>query len=53
VHEDVVDEFKTRFIKAIKDVKVGDPRDEDTYIGGIIDQKNRDRLQSWIDEAIQ
>lgn len=52
VHEDIADEFKTRFVEAIKEVKVGDPREEDTYIGGIIDQKNRDRLQEWIDEAL-
>lgn len=52
IHEGVYDEFKKKFLAKLKTIKVGDPRLEETDIGGIIDQKNRDRLQDWIDDAI-
>lgn len=52
VHEDIASEFQKRLITAIEQMSVGDPRSEDTDIGGIIDQKNADRIQSWIDEAM-
>lgn len=50
-HEDVYDEFKKRFTEKTKSLKVGDPLDESTDIGPIIDEKNRARIQEWISEA--
>jgi len=34
-------------------MKLGDPMDEDTDIGGIIDEKNTLRLKTRIDNAVQ
>ena len=44
--------FKEKFVDAITSLRVGNPLDESTAMGSVIDQKNTDRLQSWIDGAI-
>ncbi len=51
-HRDIYDEFKKRFIQATAELKAGDPLDESTTLGPIVDTNNRDRLKGWIDEAI-
>jgi len=53
VHEDIADTFKQQFVAAINVMKVGDPMDEETDIGGIIDEKNTLRLKTWIDNAVE
>ncbi|MEO5378986.1 MAG: aldehyde dehydrogenase family protein [Magnetococcus sp. DMHC-6] len=52
LHEEVVGEFRSRFKKAAEQLKSGDPLDESTTLGPIIDRNNRDRLQAWINEAL-
>jgi len=50
-HEDVYDEFKKRFVAGVSLVRTGDPLDEKTNLGPIIDEKNRKRILDWIKEA--
>jgi acyl-CoA reductase-like NAD-dependent aldehyde dehydrogenase len=50
-HEDVYDEFKKRFVKSVSLVKTGDPLNEKTNLGPIIDTQNRTRIMDWIKEA--
>ena len=52
-HSEIYDEFKARFIQAAEALKPGDPLEESTTLGPIIDTNNRDRLQGWINEAIE
>ncbi len=52
VHESVKDIFVEKFVEATKQIVVGDPRDEATTIGGLIDQKNCERLVGRIAEAV-
>jgi acyl-CoA reductase-like NAD-dependent aldehyde dehydrogenase len=52
VHEDVYDAFKARLVAATRALKMGDPRDEDTFIGPMISEKEAARLHGWIAEAI-
>jgi len=52
-HEDVYDEFKKRFITAVKELKTGDPADEKTTLGPLIDAKNADRIEEWVSEALK
>jgi acyl-CoA reductase-like NAD-dependent aldehyde dehydrogenase len=52
VHESKYDTFKEKFIAATKKLKVGDHRDEDTFIGPIISKAEADRMQNWIDSAV-
>ncbi len=53
VHSDIYEEFKNKLVEKISKLKIWDPRDENTDIWWIIDKKNRDRLQDWIDEALE
>src|SRR6185437_9474789 len=51
VHRDVRDAFLERFLPRVEALKVGDPADEDTDVGPVIDEGNRDRIVEWIEEA--
>ena len=43
--------FLERFLPRVEGLKVGDPSDEDTDVGPVIDEGARDRIAAWIDEA--
>ncbi|MEO5345062.1 MAG: aldehyde dehydrogenase family protein [Magnetococcus sp. YQC-9] len=53
VHQEVMGEFRARFKKAAEALRPGDPLDEATTLGPLIDRANRDRLQGWIREAME
>ncbi|MDP6462033.1 MAG: aldehyde dehydrogenase family protein, partial [Gemmatimonadota bacterium] len=48
VHESVLPEFRDRFVSAVKSLRMGDPKDPDTFIGPMISEKEAARLQGWI-----
>jgi acyl-CoA reductase-like NAD-dependent aldehyde dehydrogenase len=50
-HTDVYDELRDRLVEATSKLKVGDPREEETFIGPMISEAEASRLQSWVDEA--
>lgn len=52
IHDAVYDEFKTKFVDKAKSLKHGDPKQEDTFIGPMISEKEAERLKGWIDEAV-
>jgi len=52
VHSDLYPDFESRFLEATKKLKVGDPLDEDTVVGPMIDLPAAERVESWIHEAI-
>jgi acyl-CoA reductase-like NAD-dependent aldehyde dehydrogenase len=51
VHEDVWDAFMDRFVAAAGALRMGDPADPATDVGPMVDEKNAQRTQSWVDEA--
>jgi acyl-CoA reductase-like NAD-dependent aldehyde dehydrogenase len=51
VHADVHDLFVRELIDRVESLKVGDPLDEETDVGPVIDASNADRIQEWLDEA--
>jgi len=51
VERPAYDEFVTRFVPKVEALKVGDPADDDTDIGPVIDEGSRERILSWIEEA--
>lgn len=53
IHESLYDRFKEKFVKAAKALKCGNPRDEDTFIGPMISEKEAVRLETWIKSAIK
>lgn len=52
VHQDVVEDFVARLVPKVEALQVGDPGDESTDVGPVIDAGNRDRIQAWIEEAV-
>ncbi|MEM7166867.1 MAG: aldehyde dehydrogenase family protein [Planctomycetota bacterium] len=52
IHESIYDETKARLITATEALRKGDPRDEETFIGPMISEKEAARLDSWIQEAV-
>ncbi|WP_084268710.1 aldehyde dehydrogenase family protein [Oceanobacillus damuensis] len=51
VHKDKYNAFVDKFVEKAKKIKVGDPREEDTLIGPLINRKAIDRILGQIEEA--
>lgn len=51
VHESLYDEFKTRFVARTEALKSGDPIEDATEIGPLIDQKAAERIAQWLKDA--
>jgi acyl-CoA reductase-like NAD-dependent aldehyde dehydrogenase len=51
VQRGVLDELVSRFVPKVEALVVGDPADEATDVGPLIDRDARDRVLAWIDEA--
>ncbi len=51
VHEDVYDRFASELVRRVDALVVGDPLDEATDVGPVIDTSNADRVGEWLDEA--
>ena len=45
------DDFLAAFVPRVEALKVGDPSDDDTDVGPLIDDDARRRLRDWIDES--
>jgi len=53
VHKRVLDEFLDKLITLVKNIKVGDPINEDTDMGPIISEPAAKRVETWIKEAVE
>jgi len=51
VQRAVYDAFLERFLPKVEALKVGDPADEETDVGPVIDEGARERILEWIEEA--
>ncbi len=51
IHEEIWDNFINKFLERTRKLKVGDPRDEGTDIGPLIDDESAKRVRDWLDEA--
>ncbi|MDX6606740.1 MAG: hypothetical protein QOD14_1280 [Solirubrobacterales bacterium] len=51
VHESIADDFTKRFVSNVESLVTGDPMDENTDVGPLITQGDRDRVKSWVEEA--
>jgi acyl-CoA reductase-like NAD-dependent aldehyde dehydrogenase len=52
VHESIYQPFLERLLKHVRSLKTGDPLDESTTIGPLIDENAAKRVESWIQEAV-
>jgi len=51
VERGVYDAFVQAFVAKVEALKVGDPGDDDTDVGPVIDEDSRTRVLAWIEEA--
>jgi aldehyde dehydrogenase (NAD+) len=49
----VADDFVPRLVVAVEALGVGDPADEETTVGPLIDEPSAVRIQEWVDEAVR
>jgi acyl-CoA reductase-like NAD-dependent aldehyde dehydrogenase len=53
VVDNVFDRFKPMLLEAIGHVKAGDPADDATVVGPIIEKIHVQRIAAWVDEAVK
>jgi acyl-CoA reductase-like NAD-dependent aldehyde dehydrogenase len=52
VHDSLYDAVREKLTSAVKALKMGDPKDESTFIGPMISEKEAQRLHGWVEEAV-
>ncbi|WP_297768241.1 aldehyde dehydrogenase family protein [uncultured Alcanivorax sp.] len=52
IHDAIYDELKAKLVEKTASLKMGDPKDEDTFIGPVISEGEATRLEKWINEAV-
>lgn len=53
IHAEIYDELKQRLIEATRQLVIGDPKEESTFVGPMISETEAKRLERWIIEAEQ
>jgi acyl-CoA reductase-like NAD-dependent aldehyde dehydrogenase len=51
VQREVYDDFVAGFLPHVESLRVGDPGDDETDVGPVIDDGARERILEWIEEA--
>jgi acyl-CoA reductase-like NAD-dependent aldehyde dehydrogenase len=51
VHRSIFEEFTKVAVAAVKRLRVGDPLDEATDVGSMVDEAEAMRVQEWVEEA--
>lgn len=52
VHESIATDFVDELVRQVSTLVVGDPLDENTDVSSLISLSERDRVRSWIEEAV-
>lgn len=53
IHESIYADFRERLVSATRALRMGDPRDEATFIGPMISESEARRLDAWIQSAVR
>lgn len=53
IHEDVYDQFKLKLVQAVEALKMGDPKDEETFIGPIISEDEAKQIEKTIRNSVE
>lgn len=49
--QDHYDAVKAKLVPAVAELKSGNPKDEDVFVGPLISEKEAKRIEDWIQEA--
>ncbi len=52
IHEKIYAAFRDKLVSATKKLQMGDPKEEKTFIGPLITEKEAIRLEEWISSAL-
>jgi acyl-CoA reductase-like NAD-dependent aldehyde dehydrogenase len=52
IHANRYEDFRDRLVAKTRVLKMGDPKDESTFIGPMISEKEATRLHGWIESAV-
>ena len=52
VHQRILDEFVSDLVARTKSSKVGNPRDPETLVGPMINIREAERAEAWVEEAV-
>jgi acyl-CoA reductase-like NAD-dependent aldehyde dehydrogenase len=52
VHESLYDAFRTKLVAKARALRAGDPRDENTFCGPVISDKEAQRIMRWVSQAV-
>lgn len=52
-HRGIYDQLRDRLAERVKELKSGDPKDRDTFIGPLIAEDEAERVEEWLDEAVK
>ena len=52
IHASLYDEVKERLVQRVRQLKMGDPLKEDTFIGPLITEEDARRVESWVSDAV-
>jgi glyceraldehyde-3-phosphate dehydrogenase (NADP+) len=52
VHRPIFDAFTDAFLRLVKQLHIGNPLDETTDVGPMISQRDAERAERWINEAV-
>src|SRR5205823_2183967 len=53
VQSEVFEDFLPRLVKQVESLKVGDPLDPTVDVGPVIDRGSAERIEQWVDEAVE
>lgn len=53
VHESIYDDYVSQFVKRAANLPVGDPLDEETVVGPIINEAERDTILDYVEKSIE
>jgi acyl-CoA reductase-like NAD-dependent aldehyde dehydrogenase len=53
LHEKVYDRFMAEFVKSTQNLKMGDPLDEETDVGPMINLAAAEQTEEWVAEAVE
>lgn len=51
IHENVYETLVAKLVERTKKLKVGDPLEEETFIGPVISNRDSKRIETWLQEA--